>query len=225
MKLSAKIFVGLFLINIFTQGKSYMQIFTNDTTSNYFLFNYIETLTADDYYKLLDSVKQGLSDDFFTLRLAYTKTAKYEPYSTKLSNDRDLIQNLINENKLNEALEQAKQTLEYCYVDAYIHYLCHIIYDQMGNKEQADFHFSLVQKIFESIIFSGDGQSPENAIIVISVSEEYALLSWFGLKMQSQSLIVQDGYSFDLLTVKDEEANEEYEMYFNVYLPINSLKR
>ncbi|MBN2572531.1 MAG: DUF4919 domain-containing protein [Ignavibacteriales bacterium] len=220
------LFTIIFQINLLAENKeNSTSYFTTDTTSNYFLFSYVESLTADDYYILLDSIKLGLSDDFFTLRMAYTHTEKYSPYSTRLSNDRDLIQNLINENKLSEALEQANQTLDYSYVDAYIHYLCHVIYEQMGNKEKADFHFSLVEKVFESIIFSGDGQTPQTAIIVISVNEEYALLSWFGLKMQSQSLIIQDGYNFDLLTVRDDEANEEYEMYFNVTIPMNSIMK
>lgn len=234
MKVKVKIhFVSLIIlffiisqINLFAEIKeNKINYIITDTTSNYFLFSYIESLTTDDYYVLLDSIKQGLSNDFFTLRMAHTKTSEYNPYDTRISNARDEIQNLINENKLNKALEQANQTLDYCYVDAYIHFLTHMIYDKLGDKEKADFHFSLVEKIFESIIFSGDGQTPQTAIIVISVNEEYALLSWFGLKMQSQSLIIQDGYNFDLLTVRDDEANEEYEMYFNVTIPMNSIMK
>ena len=50
-----------------------------DTSSNYILFNYINSLESKDYFTVLDSLKNGRSDDFFTLRMAYTKTKDYSP--------------------------------------------------------------------------------------------------------------------------------------------------
>lgn len=47
----------------------YAQKISNETDSfsnNYLLFNYIESLSADDYDLYRDSIKNGLSDDYFS---------------------------------------------------------------------------------------------------------------------------------------------------------------
>ena len=47
--------------------------FEQDSLSNYVLLEYVNSLSETHYYTLLDSVKAGTSNDFFTLRMAYTK--------------------------------------------------------------------------------------------------------------------------------------------------------
>ena len=69
-----------------------------------------------------------------------------------------------------------------------------------------------------SIYFSGDGKSEKNAFIIIEVSEEYDLLNWLKLNFAGQSLILKDGYSFDVMKVFDE--NKETELFFNIDLAL-----
>jgi hypothetical protein len=72
-----------------------------------------------------------------------------------------------------------------------------------------------------SIYFSGDGESPKTAFIVMEISEEYDLLNWLKLKLREQSLILRDGYSFDIMRAFNE--NKETELFFNIDLALKNL--
>ena len=66
-----------------------------DTTSNYHLFEQIDKLRAENYYQELDSIKNGLTNDFFILRMAYTKTKEFSPYDVELKEIHKSIVNLL----------------------------------------------------------------------------------------------------------------------------------
>ena len=189
-----------------------------DTTSNYILFDYINLLTGNDYYSLLDSVKNGLSSDFFTLRMAYTKTKIYNPYDIKFDDFRKKIKLNIEDKNFKEALEIADKILEERYIDIRTHLYCSYIYAQLGDSARSDYHYNIYNGLMNSIYFSGDGKSEKNAFIIIEVSEEYDLLNWLKLNFAGQSLILKDGYSFDVMKVFDE--NKETELFFNIDLAL-----
>jgi hypothetical protein len=189
-----------------------------DTISNYLLFDYIALLTEDDYYSILDSVKNGLSNDFFSLRMAYIKTEKYDPYNIKIDELRDKIKLNIKEKKFKKALEIADRILEERYIDVKTHLYCSQIYRKLKDSVKSDYHHNIYNGLLKSIYFSGDGKSIKTAFIVIEVSEEYDLLNWLRLKLLRQSLIIKDGYSFDIIKVIDE--NRETELFFNIDLAL-----
>lgn len=190
----------------------------NDTISNYILFEYIDLLTEDDYYSLLDSVKNELSNDFFTLRIAYTKTKIYNPYDVKFDNLRKEIKLNIEEQNFEKALEFANRILEKRYIDIRTHLYCSYIYEQQGDSAKSDYHYDIYNGLMNSIYFSGDGKSERNAFIVIEVSEEYDMLNWLKLNFAGQSLIIKDGYRIDKIKVFDE--NRETELFFNIELAL-----
>jgi hypothetical protein len=189
-----------------------------DTISNYILFDYIDLLTEDDYYSLLDSVKNGLSNDFFTLRMAYTKTKIYDPYDIKFDDMRKKIKLNIKEQNFEKALKIANKILEKRYIDIRTHLYCSYIYEQQGDSVKSNYHYNIYNGLMNSIYFSGDGKNKKNAFIVIEVSEEYDLLNWLKLNFRGQSLIIKDGYSFDVMKVFDE--NSETELFFNIELAL-----
>jgi len=189
-----------------------------DTTSNYILFDYINLLTEDDYYSLLDSVKNGLSSDFFSLRMAYTKTKIYNPYDIEFDNLRKKIKLNIEEQNFEKALEIANKILDKRYIDIKTHLYCNYIYAQLNDSAKSDYHYNIYNGLMSSIYFSGDGKNEKTAFIVIEVSEEYDLLNWLKLNFSGQSLIIKDGYSFDIMRVFDE--NRETELFFNIDLAL-----
>ena len=193
----------------------------NDVISNYILFEYINLLTEDDYYPLLDSVKNGLSNDFFTLRMAYTKTEIYDPYDVEFDDLRKKIKSNIEEKNFGKALEFANKILERRYIDIKTHLYCSYIYEQQGDSAESKYHYDIYNGLMNSIYFSGDGVVPQTAFIVMEVSEEYDLLNWLKLKLREQSLIVRDGYSFDIMKVFNE--NRETELFFNIDLALKHL--
>lgn len=186
--------------------------------SNYILFEYIDLLTEDDYYSLLDSVKDGLSNDFFTLRMAYTKTKIYNPYDVKFDDLRKEIKLNIEQQNFKKALEFADRILEERYIDIRTHLYCSYIYKQLNDSTKLDYHYNIYNGLMNSIYFSGDGKNEKTAFIVIEVSEEYDLLNWLKLTFRKQSLIIKDGYSFDIIEAFDD--NRETELFFNIALAL-----
>ena len=72
--------------------------------------------------------------------------------------------------------------------------------------------------LIDSIRSSGDGKSPAKAWVVISVAEEYAVLQALGFKPSGQSLLHQNGHSFDVMKAKSDDGTEQT-FYFNVDIP------
>jgi hypothetical protein len=195
----------------------------SDTISNYILFEYIDLLTEDDYYSLLDSIKDGSSNDFFTLRMAYTKTKIYNPYDVKFDNLRKEIKLSIEEQNFEKALKFADRILKERYMDIRTHFYCSYIYKQLNDSTKLDYHYNIYNGLLNSIYFSGDGKSEKTAFIVIEISEEYDLLNWLKLKWAGQSLIIKDGYSFDIIEAFDD--NRETELFFNIDLALKRFSK
>ena len=216
MKKIFLLILGLFIACSSTQKNIGSDEYTteNDTISNYILFEYIDLLTEDDYYSLLDSIKDGLSNDFFTLRMAYTKTKIYNPYDVKFDNLRKEIKLSIEEQNFKKALEFADRILKERYIDIRTHLYCSYIYKQLNDSTKLDYHYNIYNGLMNSIYFSGDGENEKTAFIVIEISEEYDLLNWLKLKWGGQSLIIKDGYSFDIVEAIDD--NRETELFFNI---------
>ncbi len=201
------------------------EILQPDSLSNYFLFDYIQSLTAEDYTVKLDSIKNGESNDFFTLRMAYAKTKDYSPYETDISDSLKKVRKLIDSTQFDEGLSILEYIQEYNFVNISSHLYSGYIYKELGDSIKSDFHYSIYEGLLNSIYESGDGITHKTAYIVITTKEEYAFLAWFGLQPNHQILISSDGYSFDLMKVTDPNTNEEYEIYFNIELAFDMMRK
>lgn len=195
-----------------------------DTISNYFLFDYIKSLSEDDYYIKLDSIKNRLSSDFFALRMAYTHTDNYSPYGIDESDSLKKASELIDSSKFDSAILVLNRVYDTNFVSIPAHLYLGYIYNQLGDSVQSNFHYYIYNGLLNSIYQSGDGQSPETAYIVISTKEEYNFLSWFNLQVNSQSLVAKDAYSFDLMKVTDKNSGGKFEIYFNIELAFSLLR-
>jgi hypothetical protein len=196
-----------------------------DSISNYFLFDYINSLTEEDYITQLDTIKKGESSDFFTLRMAYTKTKEYSPYQSDISDSIKKALLLIDSLRFENALSVLKYIQDYNFVNIPSHLYCGFIYMELGDSLKSEYHYNIYDGLLNSIYDSGDGISPETAYIVITTKEEYDFLNWFGLQFNGQSLLSSDGYNFDLMEVTDPETKENFEIYFNVELAFDILRR
>ena len=194
-----------------------------DTLSNYFLFDYINSLSEEDYQTKLDSIKSGFSDDFFSLRMAYTHAKDYSPYGSSVSDSLKKVIQFIDSLKYDSAISMINKIHEIEYVNIPSHLYLGYIYDQLGDSIKSQFHYTIYDGLLNSIYQSGDGRTPQTAYIVISTKEEYQFLNWFSLQFHSQSLIDKDEYSFDLMSVTDPKTNEEFEIYFNIELALSQL--
>ena len=217
-----KKFVLLILVFFITCSSSQKSIYDGEQgISNYILFDYVNLLSGKDYYPLLDSIKNGQSDDFFTLRMAYAKTKDYNPYNIQIDELRRSIEFNIEENNFEKALEIADKILNERYIDIRTHLYCGNIYDKLDNEEKSDYHYGIYNGLLSSIYFSGDGKGAKTAFIVIEISEEYDLMRWLEVEHTKQYLMLLDGYSFDIFEVSND--NIETELFFNTALALERL--
>ena len=186
--------------------------------SNYYYFDVFKKWTVDDYYHLLDSLKEYGTTDFFKLRITYTNTNDYEPYDDEFEDPFNPVYDFIDSQKYSDAISILDSLLEKCYVNIKAHLYCGYVYKLIGDSIQSKYHYDIYDGLIESILNYGDGSVPEKAFIVIFVEEEYLLLDAVNMTMGNQGLRSIDGHSFDVLTVYDKNAEEERELYFNIDL-------
>lgn len=206
----------ILLVHSFSLGKNNGDSLTH--FSNYFILQHVDSLDGNEYFQLVDSLKAERKISYFRLRMAYTKTSYYNPYSTKESDVYKRVEELFLNRNINEAIKILYNLLDSNYVSIKAHMYCSFLYAEKGDSVRSNYHSNIYNKLLESILDSGDGKGYESAYWVISTKEEYDLINVFRLSFNEQNLIENDGHSFDLLKVQDEETHENIEIYFNIDL-------
>lgn len=100
-----------------------------------------------------------------------------------------------------------------CPVDIHTHYFRAIAFLETGRAAEGKPHYDWFEGLIRSILASGDGKSPETAYVTISISEEYAALSYLRLKPKQQGL-VSNPSKRDHFVVEDESGKRS-ELWFN----------
>lgn len=183
----------------------------------------VQNSPKTSYSDLLARVKKGDSTvDFKELRLSYADTSEYNPYG----NDRDTRLKMfaaLKAKEFQQAVESAEKILANNFVELNAHFAAYVGNRELGHADKATFHKFMFDGLIKSITGSGDGHSPETAFIVISTDEEYVLFNYLGLRAAEQSLITQNGHSFDRMTATNPKTNETMVYFFNIDKPFNWL--
>ncbi len=156
--------------------------------------------------------KSDATVDFKVARMLYAELDAYSPMGGGKGGYTKLI--AAGENK--KAIELARETLKENYLDIDAHWAILAAANNLKDAELAAHHLYVVKGILDSIVKSGDGRSEATAFVVISVSEEYAMLRAFKLRPKGQSALKTDSHNFDVITCIDPAKPEtEARMYFN----------
>jgi hypothetical protein len=157
--------------------------------------------------------KSDATVDFRAARMLYSELESYSP----MGGGKGGYTKLIADGENKKALELARETLKTNYLDIDAHWAAFAAANNLNDKELAAHHLYVIKGILDSIIKSGDGRSEATAFVVISVSEEYAMLRAFKLRPKGQAALKQDGHDFDVITCFDPARPEtsEAKMYFN----------
>lgn len=175
---------------------------------------------AQTYSAMLAELKTGNTDvDFYALRMAYAATEEYRG-DLASDPDKDPMFEALNAQKWNEALELANRVLERTYVDLDGHFAAFVANNRLGHSDRAGFHKAVFSGLLHSLKHDGDGSSPEKAIPVIFVSEEYVFARVNRLEPKQHSLIHQDGHDYDKMVMVETDTKAEETLYFNVDLPL-----
>jgi hypothetical protein len=122
------------------------------------------------------------------------------------------------------ALKIANDIIHHNMADPEGHLLALAVDQKLGKQQEATFQHKVVDAYVKSILDSGDGRSAKTAFFVVQESEEYFYLNIIlgvGLP-ELQSLVSQEGHSYDLLKVKDRDGKEQ-EIWFNVDTSMNAM--
>ena len=174
---------------------------------------------STEYATLLAALKAGnTAIDFARLRLSYMDSPEYKAAQDTSAAEKGMIESL-NKQDFPAALQQAETVLKSDYVNIDAHFVAFVAHRELGESEKAAFHQAVFRGLIDSIRNSGDGLSPAKAWVVINVHEEYVMLRALGYMPGEQSLLHQDGHSYDRMKVKSAKDGSEQTFYFNVDIP------
>ena len=172
-----------------------------------------------EYATLLARVQSGdVSIDFTQLRFAYMESPERQN-AKDASRQRDEMLKAMKEKDYKKAISNADLVLESDFVDLDAHRVEQVAYEELQNQEKAAFHKAVVQGLLRSIMDSGDGKTAKTAYVVITVHEEYIVLQVLGLRPSQQSVVHQNGHSYDVMETLKRDSNETVTLYFNVDIP------
>lgn len=169
------------------------------------------------YETMVASIRAGHTDsDYVALRQAYAKSKDYDPYGMKLQALVPEMLGAFGNKDCKTAVADAGKIGAIDYTDIDAHLVAALCFDDMGDKTESAFERAIFTGLVDSIVKSGDGRTPATAYRVVTLAEEYALLTLFQLDSKGQALIQQDGHSYDRFEVSAADTKEQGEIFFEI---------
>lgn len=170
--------------------------------------------------------------DYLAERRALAARADYRPYPLMLLERALLDEHFKRFNDEKYSIAEANEPLKKL-IDAYplgiasnlaiANFLEHVADHIEGSPpdqellEVADRYRATAQGVIDSILSTGNGESPGTAWEVISVNEEYSILEYLELEPESQALVSVDDRTYDLITAEAKDGRER-KVYFDITL-------
>jgi len=174
--------------------------------------------TAESYEDMLRKVKETDSGvSFREFRLAYADSSAYKPSSNPEA--RKSMFEALSAKEFAKAAELAEDILQDRFVDIYGHQVASVAYRELGDRAKAAVHGSIARELIRSIVESGDGNTPQTAMLLISEEEESVILQALELKIVAQELIDVEGHTFDRVEAMDS-GDGMVTLYFNLDVPV-----
>ena len=144
---------------------------------------------ANSYLNELKRVENRSKDaDFFKLRMAYTGTENYAPYTDSEPSRTNEAFDRLKQKEFDKCLEIADGILNSNFTSLNGHYLAMACNFELNREDEGEYHRFVLKGLIDSIASNGDGRSIETAYTTISVAELRAFLQMMGLEVKKQSL-------------------------------------
>jgi len=171
---------------------------------------------ADAEYRQLVELSQTMPADFDfgKVRSLYVHTSFFSPYGVDPKMDFSPFFKRQDAGDVSVVKD----------VDAYVaknfalpeaHSRAMSMYKTIGNAQKSAYHEWAVRGLIKAMWASGDTASPETAMHVVTISEEYLVLRQRG-ERGGQRVQNVNGRVYDVLTVKPKDGSAPYDMWFDV---------
>jgi len=178
------------------------------------------------YESLVARVKAGDGAvGYRALRDAYAESPLYRPYGGDSDEAKRAMHDAFNAQDCAKVLTAAAKVLDAAFIDIEAHLLSGRCFEIKGDDAKAKFHRTIAKGLMDSIVASGDGKSTKTAFVVVTIDEEYAVLSALRWRLVMQSLIDEDGHAFDRMEVKSVSSSETATLFFQIDRPMMWLSK
>lgn len=168
----------------------------------------------EEYLDVANSVLDGEPpiEDFQELREAYTETSWYNP-----APDITWLEELdaaLDEGDMEEADEFINANYFYFMPVMDFHLSAMATYRELGDEETLEWHNWFFDRLVDSIIDSGDGESPETAYKTVYEREQMIILEILGLEIDDRRQERHDDRLYYVYEATDPEGGSQ-EVYFD----------
>lgn len=164
------------------------------------------------YAALMVRLKAGEHVNMGELREAYAREKDYTGY---FGIDTKAATEALKAGENDKVLRLVDEALSESFVDIDAHFLAAAAHRAAGRTEQADAERAIGGALLDAIFATGDGKSAQTAFRVLSVGEEYIVLSVLELRLKQQHLRT-DGGVFDVMNVTDPATGKAFEIWFDI---------
>jgi len=171
-----------------------------------------------DYSVLVNKIRAGtaLASDFDKLLHLYPLTSHYQAISNNEQAAKLLSQNHMENQQWQACLGVNTKLLEQNYTSLTAHYGAAVCATELGDIATGKFHHNILDGFIEAIWRTGNGQSPETAIVINSTTDLYAFIQLHQMVAVAQSLTYVNKLPIQAIRVQNPETMRSLVWYFNV---------
>jgi hypothetical protein len=161
------------------------------------------------------------------LRMAYTKTSFYKPYSDPSVEPFRAAVNHHKAGRFAECLASAEQAITTNYTNLHAHLYAGSCAASAGIADKTERYARSFGLLYASIAQDPgrDGKTPDTAFRVISIGEQYAVMDFLRLRSVSKALVGASGPAVDCHRVQGAPDTPESQLCFDVTVPMSVLSK
>lgn len=171
---------------------------------------------AGDYAALITAAKDGdPGTDYTAMRQAYAMIAEYDPLGEKTNALMRDGQAAYVAKDCKTALEKFKAAIALDFTLSDAHALSADCLGQTGDKAGEAREEAIAQGLFNSLLSSGDGESPATAFRIVTMHEETVILAVAGVNGTKKTTITTDQGPVEKIDITDQETGKKGAVFFN----------
>ncbi|MFQ3206211.1 MAG: hypothetical protein ACI9IT_000345 [Glaciecola sp.] len=180
------------------------------------ILNY--TKADDDYKAFVAKFLRGEAQpsDFDAIVRLYPLTSKYSPYGNTEKDQKLAAFESMEQENWGACLQATNIILDENYTSLTGHYGAMVCHYESGERLVGEYHNTLLDGFIDTILRSGDGQTPSSAFYIISTNDLNAFIQLNGMLVTGQSLVYHEERPMDVIEVLDPETKQESTWYFDV---------